>query len=166
MPPKTLNRKLLKELYNRPGFLIRRCLQVDAGMFASACEELGITVRQYDALFILDSVDEFDQDRLALFLGLDRSTIGVILKILERKKYVVRRVKAEDKRKLVVTITPKGKDAFKTAKTAARKSAKNFLSVLDSNEQEQFLTSLRKLVENKQVDGGPPLDISVLSGSS
>ena len=152
--------EMLKGLYERPGFLLRRCQQSNVGEFESRCEDVGITRRQYDALYILSAIKQADQDRIALMLGVDRSNVGVVLKILERKNFVERKVKSSDRRKLEVTITKEGMRAFKKAKVAAQQTIDAFLSPLNTKEQAKFIEFLQRLVEQGDASDCPPLDPS------
>ena len=96
----------LDGLYNRPGYMMRRCVQTFTGVFHETCAELGLTIRQYDFLYVLDAYETVDQDHLARALGLDRSTTGLVVAILERKRLIERQVKPSDRRKRSLTITP------------------------------------------------------------
>ena len=42
-----------QKLRERPGFLLRRCPQDTSSTFENGCSEVGITMRQYDYLFVL-----------------------------------------------------------------------------------------------------------------
>lgn len=144
------------EVLTRPGFLLRRCLQETGWIFEETCAELGLTQRQYDFLYALSDVEERDQDQLARLLGLDRSTTGVVIRILLRKGYVERRVKPADKRKRLVCLTDKGREIFKQAKPAADAAKNYLLDMLDGSEKETFIRLLQKIVlSNKRPDRAP-----------
>ena len=78
--------RIAEQLGQRPGFLLRRCLQQTSAVFEQSCADLGITARQYDYLFVLDKVSRIGQGEIGELLGLDRSTNTLVLKILERKE--------------------------------------------------------------------------------
>lgn len=106
-------------LNNRPGFMLRRCIQATGSVFGEGCRDLGLTSGQYDILHILNFKGEIDQDELARALGLDRATTGAIATTLERKSLIVRHVKPTDRRKRVLTLTKAGGDIFTAAQPAA-----------------------------------------------
>ena len=149
---------LLTALYDRPGFLLRRCLQETGFAFEQGCVELGLTARQYDFLFILQDRDRMDQDQLARILGLDRSTTGTVLRILERKELVVRQISAADRRKREVTITAKGREIFAAAAPAAKASRDRALGALQPDERRQLLSMLRRIVGVTAADSPVPID--------
>ena len=51
-------------LWDRPGFLLRLCLQETGQAFERGCAEVGLTPRQFDFLFVLNGMEETTQDRL------------------------------------------------------------------------------------------------------
>jgi len=73
----------LGELYQRPGFMIRRVHQIAVSLFMEETGKLGVTNRQYGILFVLRHQPGIDQISVANLLGLDRSTTGMVLKKLE-----------------------------------------------------------------------------------
>mgnify|MGYP001372102286 FL=1 len=132
-------------LYDRPGFMLRRCLQATGSLFEKNCRVLGLTQGQYDVLHILKHLGTIDQDKLAQALGLDRATTGAIAAGLERKSLVKRRIKAADRRKRVITLTDCGTELFFSAETAAIEARRAFFSKLTSEEQRTFMNLLRKI---------------------
>ena len=162
MPKKSVSKEEndLGGLYDRPGFLLRRCQQETGWVFEESCAELGLTQRQYDFLFALSEADERDQDQLARLLGLDRSNTGHVIKILLRKGYIERRVKPSDKRKRLIRLTENGRDIFQAAKPAAMAARDYLLDLLDQDEQEIFMRLLRKIVLTNTRPDREPLEIA------
>jgi DNA-binding MarR family transcriptional regulator len=140
---------MITALYDRPGFLLRRCVQETGFAFEQGCAELGLTARQYDFLFALQDGDPMDQDQLARILGLDRSTTGTVLRILERKKLVAREVSGVDRRKRSVILTTAGDEIFHAAESAALASRARALNPLEPEERQIFLSMLRRIVEGE-----------------
>ena len=132
-------------LYDRPGFMLRRCLQATGSLFEKNCRDLGLTEGQYDVLHILRHLGTIDQDKLAQALGLDRATTGAIAAGLERKGLINRKVKATDRRKRVITLTDDGTELFFSAETAAIEARQAFFFKLTSEEQRTFMNLLRKI---------------------
>ena len=161
MAKKIKTHEELESFYQRPGFLMRRNLQMSVGRVEAAWEPLGITRRQFDALYLLAALRTADQDRIAIMLGLDRSNIGVVLKILERKGLVTREQKASDRRKLEVKITREGLKVFEKAQIIGKKVAEEFMAPLSPAEQKKFVEYMQRIVSNAEGFSTPPLDTSV-----
>ena len=140
-------------LWDRPGFLLRLCLQETGQAFEEGCAEVGLTPRQFDFLFVLNGIEETTQDRLARILVLDRSTTGLVLGILERKGFVERRVAPLDKRKRLVRSTDKGRAAFARASPAAEAARARLFERLSEGERGQLMYLLRKVSEPKPRTG-------------
>ncbi|WP_158215362.1 MarR family winged helix-turn-helix transcriptional regulator [Candidimonas nitroreducens] len=138
--------QIIERLWQRPGFLLRRCLQHTSGAFEQSCSELGLTARQYDYLFVLDMAGEMGQTELAGALGLDRSTNTLVLKILERKQFVKRKIVANDTRKRLVSITDHGRSVSRQAHVAAGHAIQSLTNALDAGEYQQLIDLLQKVV--------------------
>ena len=134
-------------LWDRPGFLLRLCLQETGQAFEQGCAEVGLTPRQFDFLFVLNVIEETTQDRLARILVLDRSTTGLVVGILERKGFVERRVAPTDKRKRLVRSTDEGRAAFAKASPAAEAARARLFERLSAGERGQLMRLLRKISE-------------------
>ena len=132
-------------LYDRPGFMLRRCIQATGSLFEESCRDLGITQGQYDVLHILTHLGEVDQDELARALGLDRATTGAIAAALERKKLIRRKVKPTDRRKRVITLTPAGAELFQAAEPSAIEAREALFATLSGADQKIFMDLLRKI---------------------
>ena len=132
-------------LWDRPGFLLRLCLQETGQVFEQGCVEVGLTPRQFDFLFVLNQIEETTQDRLARILVLDRSTAGLVIGILERKGFVERRVAPADRRKRLVRSTAKGRAAFAKASPAAEAARARLFERLSEVERGQLMHLLRKI---------------------
>ena len=135
------------KLRDRPGFLLRRCLQDTSSTFENGCSEVGITMRQYDYLFVLAQVDMATQSEISQLLGIDRSTNTLVLRILEKKGLAERWSHPHDSRKKCVKITDAGRMAFEKTYDSARQAAAKLLGPLSSEERQQFLLLLGKVMD-------------------
>ena len=75
----------LSDMYQRPGFLLRRAHQISAAIFENACADLGLTQAQYGALVVLASQPDIDQSSLGRAMGFDKVTILRVLRGLEER---------------------------------------------------------------------------------
>ena len=82
----------LKDLYQRPGFLLRRTHQISAAVFENACASVGLTPAQYGVLTVLSSEPGLDQTRLARALAFDKVTVMRVCKGLEERGLIERRI--------------------------------------------------------------------------
>lgn len=137
-----------EKLFSRPGYLIRRVHQLHVSMFFDRCEMFDITPVQYGILTILADGAPFDQMRLGLEVGIDRSTTSNVIKRLERRRLVRRRVMPSDKRARLVTITERGVKLLKAAQPMVEEVQEELLAPLPPEERQRFVQNLRKLIEN------------------
>lgn len=133
-------------LWQRPGFLVRRCTQQTTAAFEQACAELDLTARQYDYLFVLDTVGEAGQGEIGDILGLDKATNTLVLKILKRKNWIISEVVASDTRRRRISITKEGRRAYTKAKAAADQAVSLFTDTLTESEYRTFIALLQKIV--------------------
>ncbi len=139
--------KISHSLTKRPGYLLRRCLQETSGEFDKTCRDIGITERQYDYLFALDQATKLSQGALSKLLGVDRSTNTLVIRILEKKGLVSRKVDQTDSRRKIVEITKAGRQAFEAAEAGAQVAALGIKRRLTDNEYEQLLRHLGKVTD-------------------
>lgn len=139
MPPAAL-----RELYRRPGFMIRRAHQIASSVFLEETQQLRITPTQYGVLYLLKHVPHADQISIANLLGFDRSTTSLVVQKLEATGLVVRQVDAEDRRRKYLKLTKAGDRTLRELAVPVRRSLDRLLAVFDETERETFLKLLEK----------------------
>ena len=132
------------ELYQRPGFLLRRMYQIAAAVFENACADLGLTTAQYGVLIIVHSEPGIDQTRLARALAFDKVTVMRVLRGLEERGLVQRVASGRQK---TLALTEAGQQLLAQARERAERASKRLMSPLDSAEQAQLLRLLKTLVD-------------------
>jgi len=132
------------ELYQRPGFLLRRMYQIAAAVFENACADLGLTTAQYGVLIIVHSEPGIDQTRLARALAFDKVTVMRVLRGLEERGLVQR---VSSGRQKTLALTEAGQHLLAQARERAEAASKRLMSPLDSAEQAQLLRLLKTLVD-------------------
>ncbi len=113
----------LDALYARPGFQLRRAHQVALSVFAEAAGAHDVTTTQYGILVALRARPGADQVGLGGMLGLDRSTTGLVVGLLEQRGLLTRKPHPTDGRRRILSLTRKGQrllDALAGAAEAAR----------------------------------------------
>lgn len=136
----------LKELYQRPGFLIRRAQQIAVSLFLEETGALGITNTQYGILLVLKHRPGVDQISVAKLLGLDRSTTGMVLGKLEKAGLIGRCIGTRDRRRRNLALTPAGEAMLAQLAEPARRAQMHVLSPFTAQERATFLRLLEKFV--------------------
>ena len=147
----------LRELYRRPGFMIRRAHQIAVSVFLEETAELGVTSTQYGILHVLEQRPSIDQITVARLLGLDRSTTGMVLKTLVDAGLVCRVVETTDRRRRRLELSQAGRDLLRKLATPARHAVERLLAPLDPQERASFLSLLEKLTEAFNATSRVPL---------
>ncbi|MGI9364344.1 MAG: MarR family winged helix-turn-helix transcriptional regulator [Rhizobiaceae bacterium] len=136
-----------QSLRDRPGYLLRRCLQETSRNFETACEDVGITERQYDYLFVLDQVDMMTQGDLSKVLDVDRSTNTLVIRILEKKGLVERWNHPADSRKKCLRLSNEGKAVLGITRPRAEQSAEKLLASLSILDASRLMTMLNTILD-------------------
>jgi len=146
-----------RDLYNKPGHLIRRLQQIAVAVFLSKTEGFDITPVQYSALLALNNHPGVDQTTLMQIVALDRSTIGEVIGRLAAKGLVKRAVGKQDRRTKRLEITPAGRRLLAAMHSINDDVQKTILAPLAPAERRQFVRLVRKLVEQNNDRSRVPL---------
>lgn len=141
------------ELYQRPGFLLRRMHQIAAAVFENACADLGLTTAQYGVLIIVNSEPGIDQTRLARALAFDKVTVMRVLRGLEDRGLVERVASGRQK---TIALTPTGQALLAQARERAEVASRRLMSPLDSTEQAHLIRLLQTLANGLAEDARAP----------
>ncbi len=145
-------------LWNRPGFLIRRLHQIHVAIFIEECSEYNITPVQFGVLTVLRHEDTLDQVSIAYQIGVDRNTVADVIRRMERRGLLERIASVTDKRTKLARLTEKGRGFVDGVFPAMVSAQRRFTSKLDREEQDLLMGLLRKLVvENNEESRAPML---------
>jgi MarR family transcriptional regulator, lower aerobic nicotinate degradation pathway regulator len=149
----------VEDLYDRPGFLIRRAHQIAVSLFLAEAEQHvpGITTTQYGAMVILRAKDSLDQAGLARLVGMDRSTAALVVGKLEAAGYIERNGDPKDKRRKTLALTDAGRAALQKMGEPAERSKDRILSIFTDQEAKTFIRLLRKMVEEFNGEARAPI---------
>jgi DNA-binding MarR family transcriptional regulator len=128
------------------GHRIRRCHQISVGLFVTEVGGFNLTTIQYAALAAIAAHDDIDATRLAAVVAFDRSTVGIVLKALETKGFIVRELRPHDKRTKRLNATDKGRHVLLEADAAVHRSQDRFLAMLDPADRETFMRLLAAVI--------------------
>ncbi len=137
----------LSDMYQRPGFLLRRAHQISAAIFESACTDLGLTQAQYGAMTVLASEPDIDQSRLARALAFDKVTVLRVVRGLETRGLVVREVSEASRRQMAVRLTPAGKRLLKKAEAPVQAAYEQLMAPLDARQRTHFIQLLQSMTD-------------------
>ncbi|MDR2689078.1 MAG: MarR family transcriptional regulator [Azoarcus sp.] len=107
-PPEPVQKRRLRSLYTRPGFLLRRAHQISAAIFENQTADIELTPGLFSILTVLSGHPGIDQSTLARAIGLDKVTISLLLRALEKRGLVARTPAQENRRSLAIRLTPAG----------------------------------------------------------
>lgn len=142
----------LRDMYQRPGFLLRRAHQISAAVFENACAEVGLTQAQYGVLMVLQGAPDIDQSRLARALAFDKVTVLRVLRGLEERGLVRRDVSASNRRQMSVRLTPQGQRLLKKAEQPVRQAYQRLMGPLSPAQSQQLIDLLQLLTHQLQDD--------------
>lgn len=133
------------DLYQRPGFLLRRAHQISASIFERACADLALTPAQYGVLCVVDERPGIDQSSLARALAFDKVTVLRVLKGLEDRGLCERALSAGDRRQRAVRLTAQGARLLRQAAQPVQRAYEMLMSPFSPEQQLQFMVLLQQL---------------------
>lgn len=156
MNEEKIERDQLTHLYLQPGHLLRRAHQIAASIFH---DELGsqVTPIQYAVLRILKEHRGIDQVTLAGLVAIDTSTAASVALRLEEKALLTREVDPNNRRQRMLHLTVAGEDLLEQAKDGIYRLENRIFSGLTSEEAQQFMYLLQKMVDNNNTLSRAPL---------
>lgn len=134
-----------EDLYQRPGFLLRRAHQISASIFERACAELALTPAQYGVLRVMQEQPGIDQSSLARALAFDKVTVLRVIKGLEERGLCQRAVSSDNRRQMAVRLTPQGAELLRQAVAPVHKAYETLLSPFTEPQRQQFMALLVQL---------------------
>jgi DNA-binding MarR family transcriptional regulator len=134
------------ELDSRLGYLLKHAQQRLFELTNAALAPYGIVGRELAVLLVLDAAEPTSQLDMANRLGIDRTTMVVMLNTLQDKGLVRRTLDDADRRKNIVELTPAGKRTLVEARRAGDEAEREFLADLDDTAADQFRQALRTVV--------------------
>ena len=126
------------------GFLLRKVNQRHLSVFASVIPE--VTTTQLAALAKLAELGPMSQNQLGRVTAMDAATIKGVVGRLVTRRLVSTAPSEEDRRRLIVDLTPEGRALFRELRERGREATERTLAPLSPAERERFLDMLRRLV--------------------
>jgi len=126
------------------GFLLRRAQQRHVSIFTSHLQE-DLTPMQFAVLAMLRESGLCSQNSLGRLTAMDAATIKGVVARLEERKLVCKLASSEDRRKLLIELTPEGRLVLDRAIPRAVEISAMTLQPLTRDEQAIFLRLLARL---------------------
>lgn len=136
----------LSQLYQRPGFMLRRAHQISVAIFEDSCAQLGLSPAQYAVLVALRELPGTAQGQLARVVGMNKVTVSQVVKVLEERGWVTRTTGADDRRCRQLVLTRAGKSTIRRAAGMVQRAYDTLMSPFDATERDLFTRLLRKAV--------------------
>jgi DNA-binding MarR family transcriptional regulator len=134
------------DLYEKPGYLIRRLRQISAAIFVDEVAPFNVTSHQYTTLKALADAPSLEQTELCERLRLDAATMAALLARLEEKGLVRRVAPNTDRRRRRVSLTPRGRRLLPTLEEPNERVQERILAPLAPADRIAFARMLTKLV--------------------
>lgn len=135
----------LRDLYRRPGFLIRRAHQLSTARFIEACKPHDVTTTQFGMMFVLQAQPYLDQVSLARLAYFDRSTNSMVVDMLVKRGWIERQIDPRDRRRRLLSLTDLGLRVLGDITPATEAARHALMAGLNAAEQ-NFLTTQLDLI--------------------
>jgi len=139
-----------------PGHLLRRCQQIGIAIFLEECSGLALTPLQFAVLQTLSNRGALDQVSLGGLTAMDRSSTAQVVGKLEQRKLLQRERSQTDQRAKIVSITAEGTQLLATALPRVKAAQQRIVAPLNTPEQVQLMTLLKKLAEGNNASSRAP----------
>jgi MarR family transcriptional regulator, transcriptional regulator for hemolysin len=115
---------------------------------ASVLESVGLTPALFALLNVIGAREGAIQQELGAAMGIDRSTMVLLIDQLERAGLAKRRPSPTDRRAREVAITPKGRRLLERARQLIVQVEEEVLAGLTAAERRELLALLRRALES------------------
>lgn len=132
-------------LEDQVGHLLRRAHQRHGAIFQEHIGPSALTPLQFAALVKLHDVGHVSQNQLGRLTAMDAATMQGVIKRLIVRKLIERRPDADDRRRLMLRLTPAGNALVETTTPLGHDITDRTLAPLTAAERATFLSLLRRL---------------------
>ena len=132
---------------------MRRLNQIHYALFFEECHPQNITPVQYGILTALSLVPWMDQTEIGMDVGLDRTTTADVIKRLQERGLIDRRINPADKRSRQAALTRTGATLVQDLQANMARAQQRLLEPLSPRNREVFMRLLGTLVEGNNQYG-------------
>jgi DNA-binding MarR family transcriptional regulator len=126
------------------GYLLRLANQRHATIFLQQISE-NLTPTQFSTLMRISEGGELSQNHLGRLASMDVATVKGVVDRLKSKDLVQSRADKEDKRRSLISLTPKGAGLIDTLKADGARISEKTLAPLRSSERKTLINLLMKI---------------------
>jgi DNA-binding MarR family transcriptional regulator len=130
--------------------LARRLFQISTTAIAEVLHPEDLTPLQYALIAYVEGEPDLDQNSVAARIGIDRNNASLVVDQLEKKGLIERRVNGADRRARLLRITPRCKKLYDRLRPSVFHAQEQLLSLLSSDEREQLLDMLVRVIEGNR----------------
>lgn len=134
------------------GNLLRRAHRGISKKLEERIEVYGVTIGMWYFLRVLWEEDGITQSELADRIGVMGPTTVSALERIERSGWIVRKRSEDDKRKVIVTLSPKGRELGKKLLPIAQATVDDVTEGLTKSQQRTLIGLLSTLVATLEKD--------------
>lgn len=122
----------------------------------SAAEVQPLSFPQMRVMRALDAADagRIRMGELSAALGVTARNVTTIVDGLEREGLVARMPDPQDRRAILLALTPKGQEHIASVHAMHYQTAERFFAALDTAEHDELLRLLNKILDARRADGG------------
>jgi DNA-binding MarR family transcriptional regulator len=135
------------DIYDSPGYLLRRSGQLVTTAFDQQMGGMGITASQLTSFLAVQVQPGMQQRELAAALGWDEATIGLMVRKLESQGLFERRSSPRSRRGKEIYLTEAGEAFYRKIKPHVVEVQRVLLEALSPAERTQILYLLSKLLK-------------------
>ncbi len=146
--PESIGPYKYNQLFDFPGFLVRRLWQIHVAMFLEEVEG-AVTPVQFSILLVLHRKCWLEQGRVAVEVGIDRSNAADILPRMEHSGLIQRKRSKQDRRVMLVGLTDAGLATFEIWRERVEHSHDRMLEALPSRQRAVFIRMLQRIVVSR-----------------
>lgn len=99
------------------------------------------------AIMIIGKAEKIMPTTLSKFINMEKGSLTTLIDSLEKKNYVIRSSDPNDRRKVLLSLTPEGIEHMKIIEEQSQKGLALMVSNLNEKEIDQMHSSLKTLVE-------------------
>jgi DNA-binding MarR family transcriptional regulator len=125
--------------------LLRRAHQRASALFLGILGEHQLTPTQFFAMARLHERGQLSQNRLGRLSAMDPATIQGVIRRLEERGLIQRTPDADDRRRMVLTLTAQGTELVAALLHHADTVSEAILEPLDAEERDLFVDLLRRV---------------------
>lgn len=145
IPSQAEEAEVVKELYGIMGFHVGLAYTALKQHFQQNYKNLQLTQKQIAILWLIGGCPGIIQSSLGRWLGVERTTIAAMVRLLTNKGLVTKHAAGEDSRLVPLSLTPKGEEELAQAKAAIAEHEAELLEGVGKADVGRTIAVLRQI---------------------